>query len=78
MAMFRRLFYKKPPDHLLEISERVYGNIPFLTSLPLFFSLFLSLVLLLASWMVEGIFGILVELRMLKQFVSLMFFSCSF
>ncbi|KAF3502195.1 hypothetical protein F2Q69_00045284 [Brassica cretica] len=22
--MFRRLFYKKPPDHLLEISERVY------------------------------------------------------
>nr|VDD34327.1 unnamed protein product [Brassica oleracea] len=24
MAMFRRLFYKKPPDHLLEISERVY------------------------------------------------------
>ncbi|XP_075505050.1 formin-like protein 20 [Primulina tabacum] len=24
MALFRRLFYKKPPDRLLEISERVY------------------------------------------------------
>ncbi|GAA0151923.1 hypothetical protein LIER_37386 [Lithospermum erythrorhizon] len=24
MALFRRLFYRKPPDHLLEISERVY------------------------------------------------------
>lgn len=26
MALFRRLFYRKPPDRLLEISERVYGN----------------------------------------------------
>nr|VDC85581.1 unnamed protein product [Brassica oleracea] len=24
MALFRRFFYKKPPDHLLEISERLY------------------------------------------------------
>ncbi|KAI3759275.1 hypothetical protein L6452_06968 [Arctium lappa] len=24
MALFRRFFYRKPPDHLLEISERVY------------------------------------------------------
>ncbi|CAM8943384.1 unnamed protein product [Rhodiola kirilowii] len=24
MALFKRLFYRKPPDHLLEISERVY------------------------------------------------------
>lgn len=26
MALFRRLFYRKPPDRLLEISERVYGR----------------------------------------------------
>jgi hypothetical protein len=26
MALFRRLFYRKPPDRLLEIAERVYGN----------------------------------------------------
>ena len=26
MALFRRFFYKKPPDHLLEISERLYGK----------------------------------------------------
>lgn len=26
MALFRRLFYRKPPDRLLEISERVYGT----------------------------------------------------
>lgn len=26
MALFRRLFYRKPPDRLLEITERVYGN----------------------------------------------------
>ncbi|RZC58562.1 hypothetical protein C5167_005862 [Papaver somniferum] len=25
MALFRRLFYKNPPDRLMEISERVYG-----------------------------------------------------
>ncbi|KAG2407757.1 Formin-like protein [Vigna angularis] len=25
MALFRRFFYRKPPDRLLEISERVYG-----------------------------------------------------
>jgi len=30
MALFRRFFYKKPPDRLLEISERVYGNHSFL------------------------------------------------
>ncbi|KAJ1421855.1 formin-like protein 20 [Sesbania bispinosa] len=24
MALFRRFFYRKPPDRLLEISERVY------------------------------------------------------
>ncbi|XP_078430259.1 uncharacterized protein LOC144702193 isoform X2 [Wolffia australiana] len=24
MALFKRLFYRKPPDHLLEISERIY------------------------------------------------------
>ncbi|TYG60610.1 hypothetical protein ES288_D07G082000v1 [Gossypium darwinii] len=27
MALFRRFFYRKPPDRLLEISERVYGNL---------------------------------------------------
>ncbi|KAG8093043.1 hypothetical protein GUJ93_ZPchr0012g21951 [Zizania palustris] len=26
MALFRRLFYRKPPDRLLEISDRVYGK----------------------------------------------------
>ncbi|PKI72146.1 hypothetical protein CRG98_007465, partial [Punica granatum] len=26
MALFRRFFYRKPPDRLLEISERVYGT----------------------------------------------------
>lgn len=26
MALFRRLFYRKPPDRLLEITDRVYGN----------------------------------------------------
>lgn len=26
MALLRKLFYKKPPDGLLEISERIYGN----------------------------------------------------
>lgn len=25
MALFRKFFYRKPPDGLLEISERVYG-----------------------------------------------------
>lgn len=25
MALFRKLFYRKPPDGLLEICERVYG-----------------------------------------------------
>ncbi|KAG6410264.1 hypothetical protein SASPL_128317 [Salvia splendens] len=25
MALFRRFFYRKPPDRLLEITERVYG-----------------------------------------------------
>jgi hypothetical protein len=25
MALFRRLFYRKPPDRLLEIADRVYG-----------------------------------------------------
>lgn len=25
MALFRKLFYKKPPDGLLEICEGVYG-----------------------------------------------------
>ncbi|TYH39975.1 hypothetical protein ES332_D12G214500v1 [Gossypium tomentosum] len=29
MALFRRLFYRKPPDRLLEISERVYGMFVF-------------------------------------------------
>lgn len=33
MALFRRLFYRKPPDRLLEISERVYGTSPFRLSL---------------------------------------------
>lgn len=32
MALFRRLFYRKPPDRLLEISERVYGTSFFLSS----------------------------------------------
>lgn len=27
MALFRRFFYRKPPDRLLEISERVYGTV---------------------------------------------------
>jgi hypothetical protein len=26
MALFRKFFYKKPPDGLLEITERVYGT----------------------------------------------------
>lgn len=26
MALFRKLFFRKPPDGLLEISERVYGT----------------------------------------------------
>jgi hypothetical protein len=30
MALFRRFFYRKPPDRLLEISERVYGTFFFL------------------------------------------------
>lgn len=25
MALFRKFFYRKPPDGLLEISERVFG-----------------------------------------------------
>jgi hypothetical protein len=25
MALFRKFFYRKPPDGLLEITERVYG-----------------------------------------------------
>ena len=29
MALFRKLFYRKPPDRLLEIAERVYGMLPF-------------------------------------------------
>lgn len=28
MALFRKLFYRKPPDRLLEIAERVYGMFP--------------------------------------------------
>jgi len=28
MALFRKFFYKKPPDGLLEITERVYGTLP--------------------------------------------------
>lgn len=27
MALFRKIFYRKPPDGLLEISERVFGNV---------------------------------------------------
>lgn len=27
MALFRKFFYKKPPDGLLEITERVYGTL---------------------------------------------------
>jgi hypothetical protein len=27
MALFRRLFYRKPPDRLLEIADRVYGTL---------------------------------------------------
>lgn len=27
MALLRKLFYRKPPDGLLEISDRVYGNV---------------------------------------------------
>jgi len=27
MALFRRLFYRKPPDRLLEIADRVYGTV---------------------------------------------------
>uniref|UniRef100_A0A804HW97 Uncharacterized protein n=1 Tax=Musa acuminata subsp. malaccensis TaxID=214687 RepID=A0A804HW97_MUSAM len=27
MALFRKFFYRKPPDGLLEISERVYGRL---------------------------------------------------
>ncbi|KAL6973839.1 hypothetical protein U1Q18_028023 [Sarracenia purpurea var. burkii] len=26
MALFRKLFFRKPPDGLLEISERVFGT----------------------------------------------------
>jgi hypothetical protein len=26
MALLRRLFYRKPPDRLLEIADRVYGK----------------------------------------------------
>jgi hypothetical protein len=26
MSLFRKLFYRKPPDGLLEVSERVYGQ----------------------------------------------------
>lgn len=29
MALLRRLFFRKPPDGLLEISERVYGSFRF-------------------------------------------------
>lgn len=29
MALFRKFFYRKPPDGLLEISERVYGMFDF-------------------------------------------------
>jgi hypothetical protein len=32
MALFRRLFYRKPPDRLLEIADRVYGNPAILSS----------------------------------------------
>lgn len=27
MALFRKFFYKKPPEGLVEISERVYGTL---------------------------------------------------
>lgn len=27
MGLFRKFFYKKPPEGLLEISERVYGEL---------------------------------------------------
>ncbi|PKA50850.1 Formin-like protein 6 [Apostasia shenzhenica] len=30
MAMFRKFFYRKPPDGLFEISERVYGMVSIL------------------------------------------------
>lgn len=30
MALLRKLFYRKPPDGLLEICERVYGMFFFL------------------------------------------------
>ncbi len=26
MSLFRRFFYRRPPDGLLEITERVYGE----------------------------------------------------
>jgi hypothetical protein len=29
MSLFRKFFYRKPPDGLLEITERVYGASPF-------------------------------------------------
>lgn len=34
MALFRKLFYRKPPDGLLEISERVYGMLLVFDSIP--------------------------------------------
>uniref|UniRef100_A0A0D9W2W9 Formin-like protein n=1 Tax=Leersia perrieri TaxID=77586 RepID=A0A0D9W2W9_9ORYZ len=39
MALLRRLFYRKPPDRLLEIADRVYGK-------PIFFLLFLIIFIL--------------------------------
>lgn len=34
MALFRKLFYRKPPDGLLEICERVYGEFLCIFSFP--------------------------------------------
>ncbi|WVZ18654.1 hypothetical protein V8G54_005976 [Vigna mungo] len=40
MALFRRFFYRKPPDHLLEISDRLYGLSLSLSHIHFLFSYF--------------------------------------
>jgi hypothetical protein len=48
MALFRKFFYRKPPDGLLEISERVYGAFVIVFFYSFLFSVFKVQLIVLA------------------------------
>lgn len=68
MALFRKFFYRKPPDGLLEISDRVYGMAFEFDCLLLFFwGFFVVLFWFRENWM-----------ECLVNFMSFGCFSCDF